>query len=513
VRVLVAGGSGFIGRHAVRALLDAGHEVTVVSRHRSELPESVRWVGRDVGAQPLDPADFAGCDAIVNLIGIAIERGANTFARAHVDATEHLVKLGEAVGIGRFVHVSVVAVADAGGPYQETKRIAERRVEQSGLAWTILRPGLVYGPTDDMLSRLIGLVRAAPVFVAPGGRTGPLQVVDVRDVARAIARALEVECERKSFDIVGPQRLSLVELVHEVSDALELTILVVPAPQWTMRSVARLGAALLARPPVTPAQVEMLIAGLYGDPQPARRELMLTPCPITRERICEVADGLPSVPTIRLVTDAEHRRWLGGFARSTAGAAGLASVLLLALPASLLWSSDVFWRVGPVTALAAIIALLAVRLPWRDVLRPSIAKLGVGLGWAAVMFAVSFAAVKLGRTFVWFADQVDTVYGWTDSYSPAAIVAAVGAVVIAEDIVWRGAIALPLAARLGPIVGTLVAGGLFAAAHLTIGPPVLVAAAFVAATAWGLLAVRTRSLATVIACHLGWDVAMIATMP
>ncbi len=86
-------------------------------------------------------------------------------------------------------------------------------------------------------------------------------------------------------------------------------------------------------------------------------------------------------------------------------------------------------------------------------------------------------------------------------------------IVLGEDLVWRAGITLPLAARLGPLKGASLGAVAFAAAHLTSGPPVLVAAALGAGFAWSLLAVRTNSLWAALVCHLVWDLLVMFVAP
>ena len=125
-----------------------------------------------------------GSDALINLVGIKREEGTQTFARVHVDATRRLLATAKALGLRRFVHVSVVCSRpDARSGYHDTKWRAEQLVRASGLEFTILKPAVVYGPGDDMVTHLVKMIRFAPVFPVVGRGDAILQPVHVQDVA------------------------------------------------------------------------------------------------------------------------------------------------------------------------------------------------------------------------------------------------------------------------------------------------------------------------------------------
>ena len=518
MRILVAGGTGLLGRATVDALVIAGHDVVVVSRNAEA--RGVDAVRCDLGTGPPSVDEVGHVDAIVNLVGIAVERGDNTFVRAHIDTVDHLVELARALGVRRFVQVSVVHVAGAHGPYHETKQVAEARLRAcADLDLTILRPGLVYGDGDDMTRNVVGFVRMAPIFPVPGGPPGPLQVVDVRDVAEAIVRTLARDVTiGRSYDIVGPERLSLRELVERVSDALLLPTITPALPVALMRVGARLAMAVLPRPPVTTTQLGMLVAGLYGDPSPARADLELEPRPLTPSRIRELAAAIPSpLPSLRLAQPdllargreawATPLRWLP-FA---AAAAFLA--VTAAAPRMGIGVPERFLGVLAVYLVVCTVALRSRTLPWRELLRPSLDRVALGLLVAAVMLAGAVLVVSmLSAIAPDFVAPATEIYRWADGAGPISMIVLV-AIVAGEDIAWRGAATLLFAGRLGPGLGVLAAGSLFAVAHVALGPPVLWLAALVAGTFWSALALRTRSLVPVIVSHVAWDVGMVLIRP
>jgi nucleoside-diphosphate-sugar epimerase len=297
MRVLVAGGTGFLGRHVAEALRASGHSIVLVARGTRPVAAAVgvEVVRADVTEGALPPAAQGSIDAVVNLIGIKRERGAQTFERVHVDATRHLVESARSLGARRLVHISVVRCRpDPSSPYHDTKWRAEELVRGCGLPWTILRPGVIYGPGDDMVTHLVKMIRFAPIFPVVGRGDSLLQPVHAADVAAAVAGALANDRSvGKAYDVVGPERLNLREVVETVARGVGLPLRIVSTPIWFQRAAVGVMNALFRNPLSTPAQLRMLIDGLYGDPGAARDDLGVKPRPFTAEEVRGLAGPIP----------------------------------------------------------------------------------------------------------------------------------------------------------------------------------------------------------------------------
>jgi uncharacterized protein YbjT (DUF2867 family) len=299
MRVIIAGGTGFLGRHVTEALRAAGHSVLLLARgtRPAVAADGVEVVQADVAAGALPLESLRGCDALVNLIGIKREQGTQTFEGSHVEATRHLIEAARALGIGRFIHISVVCSRpDPRSPYHDTKWRAEELVRSSGLAFTILKPGVIYGPGDDMITHLVKMIRFAPVFPVVGRGDSILQPVHAADVAAAVVGALASDRSvGKGYDVVGPQRLTLRAVVETVARGVGLRLWIVGTPVWSQRAAVGLMNALVRNPLSTPAQLQMLIDGLSGDPAPAREDLGVEPRPFTVDEVRELARPIPSL--------------------------------------------------------------------------------------------------------------------------------------------------------------------------------------------------------------------------
>ena len=179
----------------------------------------------------------------MNLVGILNERGrgGSGFARVHVDLARKLVEACRRARVERLVHVSALNADADHGPshYLRSKGRGERIVRDEcgdDLAWTIFQPSVIFGPRDDFVNRFARLLRAIPLglpLARPGARFAP---VWVGDVVTAIQRALNDErVAHETYELCGPERLTLREIVCRVRDRLGLARAVIGIPDFAAR--------------------------------------------------------------------------------------------------------------------------------------------------------------------------------------------------------------------------------------------------------------------------------------
>jgi uncharacterized protein YbjT (DUF2867 family) len=287
-RVFVTGGTGFVGKHVVRALLAHGFLVRCLVRPGSESGlrgfESIDRVPGDVLRPERLAASAEGCAAIVHLIGIIREHRARgvTFDRLHVQATLNMLALARAAGIRRYLQMSALgARADAGSRYHLTKWRAEDAVRGSDTNWTIFRPSVIFGPGDDFISRLAGMVRRLPAVPVLGDGLYRLQPISVEQVAEGIARALlNGRSARRTYDVAGPTPQPFVEILDKVGAAVGRPhVRKLHVPLGAAKLVTR---ALQWLPfyPLTVDQIAMLEGESVGDPTAFYQDLDITPEPL-----------------------------------------------------------------------------------------------------------------------------------------------------------------------------------------------------------------------------------------
>jgi NADH dehydrogenase len=264
--VTVFGGSGFLGRHVVRALANRGYRIRVAVR-RPDLCGHLQPMG-DVGqihamqANLRYPDSVAAAardaDVLVNLVGILFERGRQRFDAVMTAGAEAVARAASAVG-APLVHVSAIG-ADANSPshYARSKAAGERLVLAAQSAATIVRPSIVFGPEDDFFNRFAALARAVPALPLVGGGRSRMQPVFAGDVAEAIAMAVDGDLKPGTvYELGGPDVRTFKELMQFVLATIERRRLLVPVPFALMKLHAAY-LQFLPKPPITPDQIELL---------------------------------------------------------------------------------------------------------------------------------------------------------------------------------------------------------------------------------------------------------------
>ena len=264
MKIFVAGGTGFVGGHLLRALRQEGHEIVVLTHDRSRGPEPGIAIARgDVTDNVAVGAAAWGCDAAINLVGIIREfpsRGV-TFDRLHVQATRNVVDAVKEAGIRRYLQMSALGTRkDAVSNYHQSKFAAEEYVRASGLDWTIFRPSLIFGPRDAFVNMIADQVRKFPVVPVIGDGSYRMQPIHADDVARCFVQALErPETVGQTYELCGPDRLTFVEMLSTVARALGKNgVTTIGSPLGLMKAVVPFLQKIPAFP-LTSDQLQMLV--------------------------------------------------------------------------------------------------------------------------------------------------------------------------------------------------------------------------------------------------------------
>ena len=281
--LVITGATGFVGRAIVRQACADGCRVRALVRE----PRAAQWLAEQFGAElfagnVLDPATlvdaFTGAAAVIHLVGVIREHGAQTFDRVHRQATGNVVAAAQTAGVARLIHMSALGTRPgARSRYHQTKWAAEEIVRQSGLAWTIFRPSLIYGTGDQSLSLLAKLVKFAPVIPVLGNGQSKVQPVSVATVARCFVAAFNhAGAVRQTYDLCGPVAFTWDELYDKLLTTQGRHKLKWHVPLPVARVVAALAEWLLPVPPFTRDQLLMLQEDNTGDPGPAARDFNLS---------------------------------------------------------------------------------------------------------------------------------------------------------------------------------------------------------------------------------------------
>ena len=253
-KICVLGGTGFVGRHLATRLANQGYSLRVLTRHPQRHREIEVLPGAElIGADIHDPKalaeQFAGCDAVINLVGVLHEYSNQSFRAVHAELPARVVEACRTVKINRLLHMSALHADAAKGPsqYLFTKGEGERTVIQAkDLAVTCFKPSIIFAPDDDFFNKFAGLLKFNLVLplACPNSRFAP---VYVEDVAQAFEVALENDATiGQSYELCGPQVYTFKEIVEDIARMLGKKRLVVGLPD----ALARLQAKIFGLLPV-----------------------------------------------------------------------------------------------------------------------------------------------------------------------------------------------------------------------------------------------------------------------
>lgn len=218
-RILVLGGTGFVGGHLCKELARLQYRVTVPTRSPAKARATqTRPLLDPVEADVHDPAALArlvpGHDAVVNLVAI-LHGSSSEFERTHVELVKKLARACTEAGVRRLVHISALgAASDAPSMYQRSKAAGEAVLQASGLDCTVLRPSVMFGEGDKFLNLFARLQKFFPVMPLAGAQT-LFQPVWVGDVVQAIVHCLRSgDTANRTYEVCGPQAFTLQQLVE-----------------------------------------------------------------------------------------------------------------------------------------------------------------------------------------------------------------------------------------------------------------------------------------------------------
>ncbi|HET8891327.1 MAG TPA: complex I NDUFA9 subunit family protein [Candidatus Angelobacter sp.] len=284
MKVFLTGATGFVGKHMLERLLTEGHAVCALVRDpkKAGLAEhaSVDLVAGDVVEGTGLDNGMQGCDAVIHLVGIIVEKGSNTFERVHHLGTRNVVEVAKRARIRRFVQMSALGVrADGVAPYQTTKWKGEEEVRRGGIPFSILRPSLIFGEGDGFVTQMMATMRSAPFFrPVPGSGKPKFRPIFIDDVTACFVRALTAEAAtNQTIDLGGADELTLNEVLAEIARCAGVRKPAVHIPMPFMFAGAAVMQKVLKNPPVTVDQLRMLREGSTCDIGPMKRTFGIEP--------------------------------------------------------------------------------------------------------------------------------------------------------------------------------------------------------------------------------------------
>lgn len=244
--VVLFGGGGFVGRYVAQELLRSGARVRIAERDPLDAfflkPLAALGQAQSIRADITKPESVAravaGADVVINLVGVL----KGNFEALHVTGAANVARACTAAGVKRLVHISAIGADPAAASnYARTKGEGEAKVREAFPQAAILRPSIVFGPEDDFVNRFAGMVARLPYLPVIRAKT-LFQPVWVVDVAKAVAKvALTPVGEGKTFELGGPQALSMLDLHKWIADAVAHAPGFIEVPDMVAAAMARFG--------------------------------------------------------------------------------------------------------------------------------------------------------------------------------------------------------------------------------------------------------------------------------
>ncbi|EHS53162.1 NAD-dependent epimerase/dehydratase [Rhizobium sp. PDO1-076] len=266
--VTVFGGSGFVGRHVVRALARRGYRIRVAVR-RPDLAGFLQPLG-NVGQISFVQANLRyrgsidkavqGADHVVNCVGILFENGRNSFDAVQEFGARAVAEAARAAG-ARLTHISAIgADAQSSSIYASTKGRAEAAIQSIIPDATILRPSIVFGPEDSFFNKFAAMARISPFLPLVGGGKTKFQPVYVEDVAEAVALSVDGKiASGKIYELGGRDVLTFKQCLQTMLEVIGRKRALVPMPFGIASMIGSIASAIpLITPPLTSDQVTLL---------------------------------------------------------------------------------------------------------------------------------------------------------------------------------------------------------------------------------------------------------------
>ena len=303
MKIAITGGSGFVGGHLARQLAAEGHELVLLARgHGGDASRDaslvhdprLRFVAADLSSQAVLEEAFAGCDAVAHCAGINRELGQQTYQRVHIEGTRNVVEAARRAGVRKIALMSFLrARPNCGSVYHESKWAAEEIVRNSGLDYTIMKAGMVYGRGDHMLDHLSHSLHTMPLFATVAWQEKPIRPLAIEDLVHIMRAALvEGHLPRQTVAVTGAEQLYLSDAARGVAQVLGRRVFILPAPVWFHYFLAQIFEGTMKVPLVAKAQVRILSEGVVEPAIPCD-SLPADLMPIRRFTEDQIRRGLP----------------------------------------------------------------------------------------------------------------------------------------------------------------------------------------------------------------------------
>ena len=265
--IAIFGAGGFLGKHLMRQLTKLDYRIKVATRNpylkgylkplgnpgQIELFKTNIFDAEDVKKVLTD------CDLVINLVGILYETRKQKFDHIHAQFPYLLSNLCNETGIKNLVHVSALGIKERhSSQYMQSKHRGEKNIQDNFKPSVILRPSVVFGPSDKFFEKFASIAQFSPFLPLIGGGKNKFAPIYVGDVAEAIVKALELNnSEPKIYELGGPENYSFKELMEILLAEIKKKRFLISIP-WSFAKFQSYFLQMLPNPLLTPDQVDML---------------------------------------------------------------------------------------------------------------------------------------------------------------------------------------------------------------------------------------------------------------
>jgi nucleoside-diphosphate-sugar epimerase len=294
MKVAITGAAGFVGRQLNNRLISEGHE-TVSIDVRYPQGETLSFIKSDLSDLSKLKDAFAGCEVVAHCAGINHECGEQTFQRVHVEGTLNVVEAAKAAGVLKIVLMSFLrARTNCDSPYHESKWAAEEIVRNSGLDYTVIKAGVVYGRGDHMLDHLSHALLTFPIFALVGLKEKSVRPLAIEDLVYVMRAAIvDRRLKSQTIALLGAEEIYLSEAVRRVAQVLGKQPLMFPLPVWCHKLMARVFEWTMKIPLASLAQIKILAEGV-AEPASPVVPVPYDLVPTRRFTTDQIRNGLPA---------------------------------------------------------------------------------------------------------------------------------------------------------------------------------------------------------------------------
>jgi nucleoside-diphosphate-sugar epimerase len=300
MKIAITGGTGFVGSHLATSATAKGHTVVLISRGLDKRNETITSADRiqyhSIGTSDEEKLTkaFEGCEVVAHCAGINRELNRGDYERIHVQGTRNVINAAKNAGVSKVVLVSFYrARPNCGSAYHESKYAAEEIVRSSGLDYTVLKAGMMYGTGDHMLDHLSHVLHTVPLFGLVGFSQPPVAPLAIEDFVKVMESAIfEGRLSKQTVAVAGPDKFTLKEVVNRVGNVVGRMPAMFPMPLFFHNALAGILERTMLIPLISVAQVRILEEGFeepFGHCAPLPEDLK----PTTAFTPDQIRKGLP----------------------------------------------------------------------------------------------------------------------------------------------------------------------------------------------------------------------------